>query len=383
MSDLFARKHFERGRQFELQDRIDEAIKSYEVCCSMQPAFHEPYYALARIQAGRNKFPAALELLDRALAVEESAPIREWRAYVNGRLRRYDEALADYDAVIEAGEVQARVNQGRMLLALRRYDKAEAVLALCEEPAAKVLLDSLPRYREFSVTERLDDARAVRYLFATCLVLGTWGDGGLALRNSRYLLLSQRHVATTIRRLLALIEARGWVFDAVVGEGARHGPVASALSTALNVPLGGAGPGSRVLLASAVLHTVEEARAVRAPWIARNCKVMHFALGLVPPREPSTDEPGIVGWIGRCAVPWYRVEPYSRQIADDSIKDGPTPGFRVGPPTVDPNTVEVRGRILAALDDERADPYRDAVLEYYLKRHPQVRAFNDEQFRES
>lgn len=383
MSDLFARKHFERGRQFELQDRLDEAVKSYEVCCSMQPAFHEPYYALARIEAGRNKFETALDLLNRALAIEESAPIREWRAYVNGRLRRYDDALADYDAVIEAGEVQARVNQGRMLLALRRYDKAEAVLALCEEPAAKVLLDSLPRYREFETTERLDDVRAVRYLFATSLVLGTWGDGGVTLRGSRYLLLSERHVAATIRRLLALIDARGWAFDAVVGEGPRHGPVAAAISTALGLPLGNAGTGSRVLLASAVLQTVEEARAVRAPWIARNCKVMHFALGLVPPRDPSADEPAIIGWVGRCAVPWYRVEPYARQVADDTVKDGPTPGFRTGPPTVDPNTVEVCARIQAALDEDRADPHRDAVLDYYLRRHPQVRAFDDEQFRGS
>lgn len=383
MSDLFARKHFERGRQFELQDRVDEAVKSYEVCCSMQPEFADPYYALARIRAGRNKFDEALELLDRALAIEDSPSIREWRAYVNGRLRRYDDALADYDAVVEAGEVQARVNQGRMLLALRRYDAAEEVLALCEEPAAKVLLDALPRYREFTARERVDDVRAVRYLFSTCLVLGTWGDGGLALRSSRYLLLSERHVATTIRRLLALIKVREWTFDAVVGDGPRHGPIARVLSRALGVTHGDAGPGSRVLLANAALHTVEEARAARAPWLARNCKVMHFALGQVPPRDPSADEPAVVGWVGRCAVPWYRVEPYSRQIADDSVKDGPTPGFRLGPATVDPNAVEVCARVQAALDADRADPHRDAVLEYYLRRHPQVRAFDDEQFRGS
>ena len=383
MSDLFARKHFERGRQFELQDRIDDAIKSYEICCSMQPGFHDPYYALARIQAGRNKFEAALDLLDQALAIEESPPIREWRAYVYGRLRRYDDALADYAAVIEAGEVQARVNQGRMLLALRRYDEAQAVLTLCEEPAAQVLLDALPRYREFRATERLDDVRAVRYLFATCLVLGTWGDGGLALRGSRYLLLTHRHIAVTLQRLLALIKARGWTFDAVVGDGARHGPVAAALSTLLDVPHGSAGPGSRVLLASAVLHSVEEARAARAPWIARGCKVMHLALGQVAPREPSTDEPALVGRVGRSAVPWYRVESYSRLMPDDTVKGGPHPGFQVGPPTVDPNAVEVRARILAAVAEARADPHQDMVLDYYLRRHPQVRAFDDDAFRGS
>lgn len=383
MSDIFARKHFERGRQYELQDRIDDAIKSYEIACSMQPGFHEPYYALARIEAGRNRFDVALDLLDQALAVEESPPIREWRAYVNGRLRRYDEALADYEAVIAAGEVQARVNQGRMLLALRRYDAAEKVLALCDEPAAKVLLDALPRYREYAPRDRLDDARAVRYLFARGVVLGTGGDGGLPMHHSRYLLLSARHVALTLARLIALIRARGWIFDMVAGEGPRHAPIAGALGELLGLPVGEPGPGSRVLLAQSVVYTIAESKAAREALTARGCHVMHFAAGLVPPRDPSDEEPALIGWVGRCAVPWYRVESYSRLIADDSAAEGPYPGFRVGPPRVDPNTRAVQARLLdahAALGD---DPHRARVLDYFLRRHPQGRAFDDEPFRGS
>lgn len=381
MSDLFARKHFERGRQFELQDRLDEAVKSYEIACSMAPGFPDAYYALARIEANRNRFEAALDLLDKALAVEDSPAVREWRAYVNGRLRRYDEALADYRAVVDAGEVQARVNLGRMLLALRRYDEAEAVLGLCDEPAAALLLDALGRYREFSGAERVDDARAIRYLFARAIVLGTAGDGGLRIKPTRYLLLSARHVAVTINRLLALIDERGWRFDAVAGDGPRHRPIAQALAQTLGLPVTDPGPGSRVLLASAVLHSAAEAKAARAPLEARGCKVMHFAAGFVPSGDPSLDEPAIVGWVGRAAVPWYRVEPYSRLIPDEAVKDGPFPGFHVGPPTVDPNIERNSARLLEAIEAARSDRTRSALIDYYCRRHPMARAFDDEPFR--
>lgn len=383
MSDLFARKHFERGRQFELQDRLDEAIECYETACSMNPGFIDPYYALARIEANRNRFETALDLLDRALAVDDSPQVREWRAYVNGRLRRYDDALADYEAVVEAGEVQARVNLGRMLLALRRYEAAKDVLVLCEEPAAKVLLDALQRYREFAPSERVDDARAVRYLFARAIVLGTRGDGGLRISPSRYQLLTPRHLATTLSRLVALIARRGWTFDAIAGDGPRHGPIAQALSGILGLPTGAPGPGSRVLLASAVLQSVSEAKAVRAPLEARGCKVMHFAAAFVPERDPSMDEPAIIGRVGRSAVPWYCVSTYSRMIADDTVKDGPHPGFRVGPPTVDPNIERGSAALIAAYEGARADSAREGILDYYCQRHPKARAFDDKPFRGS
>jgi hypothetical protein len=111
--------------------------------------------------------------------------------------------------------------------------------------------------------------------------------------------------------------------------------------------------------------------------------VLHFAAGMVPPRDPSSEEPAVLGWVGRCAVPWYRVEPYSRLIADDSATEGPYPGFRVGPPSVDPNTRSVQAELMTAYAALGDDPHREPILDYFMRRHPQVRAFDDEPFRGS
>lgn len=378
MSDLFARRQFERGRQFELQDKLDEAIRAYELACSMKPAFADPFFALGRIEANRNRFEVALDLLDEAVARTEDPQVREWRAYVCGRLRRYDEALADYRMVVEAGEQQARVNLGRMLLALRRYDEAEEALQGSDDPSAAVLVNALPRYREFSAEERVDDLRAVRYLFATNIVLGTLGDGGLTPSPRKYLLISPQHLAVTVGRLVELSQARGWRFDGVVGSGPHHGPVARLCAHALGLEVLSAapGPGCRLLLCSAVIRSVEETRALEAPFRDRGVKLLHFAQTYVPEGDPDHGEPAIVGWVGRAAVPWHRVDPMSRLEPDDDVTDGPWPGFRVGPPSVDPNVERVSAGLIAAFDARGRDSAARAILDYYLVRHPQVRAFS-------
>ena len=377
MSDLFARRQFERGRQYELQDKLDEAIRAYEVACSMKPDFPEPFFALGRIEANRNRFEVAVDLIDEAVARTEDPQVREWRAYVYGRLRRYDEALADYRAVVEAGEQQARVNLGRMLLALRRYDEAEEALQGADDPAAVVLLNALPRYREFGAEERVDDLRAVRYLFASNLVLGTQGDGGLTPNPRKYMLLSPQHIAVMVGRLVELCRARGWQFDGVVGAGPHHGPVARLVAHALDVECLAAapGPGCRLLLCSAVLRSVEETRALEAPFRDRGVRLLHFALAYVPEGDPDHGEPAILGWVGRSAVPWHRVDPMSRLEPDESVTDGLWPGFRVGPAAVDPNIERVSEGLIAAFEARARDAGARAILDYYQTRHPQVRAF--------
>ena len=378
MSDVFARRQFERGRQYELQDKLDEAIRSYEAACSMKPAFADAFFALGRIEANRNRFEVALELLDQAVARTEDPQVREWRAYVCGRLRRYEEALADYRAVVEAGEQQARVNLGRMLLALRRYDEAEEALKGAEDPSSQVLLHALPRYREFAADERVDDLRAVRYLFATSLVLGTQGDGGMTPNPRKYLLISPQHVAVTVGRLVELVRLKGWAFDGVAGSGPHHGPMARLCAQALGLEVlpAAPGPGCRLLLCSAIIKSVEEARSLEAPWRDRGVRVLHFAQAFVPEGDPDHGEPAVVGWVGRAAVPWHRVDPMSRLEPDEGVTDGPWPGFRVGPAAVDPNIERVSAGLVAAFDGRGRDPTARSILDFYMARHPQVRAFN-------
>ena len=62
-----ARKHYERGRQYELQDQLEEAQSAYEQACSLEPSFPEPYEAVGRLLALRGLFNEAIEHLDNAL----------------------------------------------------------------------------------------------------------------------------------------------------------------------------------------------------------------------------------------------------------------------------------------------------------------------------
>ncbi len=173
MKNHLARKHFERGRQFELQDQIEAASEAYGAAVALGPDFAEPFVSLARIEASRGHHERALELFDDALERDADTQTIEWRAYVLGRLRRYSEALVEYRRILDEGDPQVRVNVARMLLALRRYDEAQEVLESSDEAAAAVLLEALPRYREYQDADRTDDGRAVRYLFGRTLVLGT------------------------------------------------------------------------------------------------------------------------------------------------------------------------------------------------------------------
>lgn len=392
LTDRIARKHFERGRMFELQDKAEEAQDAYREACALDPQFPEPWYFLGRMLAtgGRDEsaLSESLEMLDRALTFGEDSEIIEWRGYVNGRLRRYDDALKDYQAAIPGGAPGVRINAGRMLMALGRYDEAEQVLRESDEPAAQPLLDALPRYREFiepvpagstrpprPLRDPVEEARAMRYLFGATLVLGTLGDGGLELRLPRYLQLTYRHCAVTIGRLLRLVRERNWHFDAVGGSGPHHGPVAAALAELLEVPLVEKGaPGQRVLLAHGVLRGADEAQSLRKPWVAAGAEVVQLALGFSSRGDPSRAEPDLVGLPAQCAVEWYRVEPWSRLESDPTVTSGDFPGFRVGPAFFDSNSPRVTQALVEACRKYKNDPVAAAVLDYY-RRHAQLRAF--------
>lgn len=375
MMGRLARSHYERGRCYELQDRVAEAVRAYRRAAELEPGWAEPHFALGRLEAQAGRYASALTALERAAALDADPEIVEWRAYVLGRLRRYEEALDAYLSILDEGPPVVRVNAGRMLLALGRYDEAERLLRESNEPCAAMLLDALPRYREFRPGERTDEPRALRYLFGGTVVLGTLGDGGVALSGSTYLLLSPRHVAVTVGRLRRLAALRGWHFDGVAGEGAHHGPVARLVAEVLGVPLvDEPRRGRRVLLASAVVDGLETARRLRAPWEAAGARVLDFALGLSNVEMPSPEEPALVGFVGCCAVPWFRVERRSRLVPDPTVTGGEFPGFRVGEPFVNPNSKCVDAELREALRRDLEDPFARAVLAWYVERHGQARA---------
>lgn len=392
LTDRIARKHFERGRMFELQDKIEEAIAAYRDACALKPGYAEPYFFLGRLEATSGQCDDALEALNRALTFGDDPEIVEWRGYVYGRLQRYEDALADYQSAIPGGAPGVRVNAGRMLLALGRYDEAEEMLHEADEPSAVPLLDALPRYREFIEPvgrgggrgarigrDPVDDARAVRYLFGATVVLGSLGDTGRDLALPRYTLLTYQHCACTIGRLIRLCRDRKWQLDGVAGQGTHHGPVAQAVAALLELPLvepGGVTPGQRVLLCHGIVNGPDEAQALRRPFQKGGAETIQFAVGFVPSGDPSRSEPDIIGMPAQCAVEWYRVEPWSRLVHDETVKTGEHKGFRVGPAFFDGNSAKVTQSLLDACRRAKSDPAASPILEYY-RRHAQVRAFGN------
>lgn len=381
-----ADKHFERGRQLELQGQRVEALKAYRRACDIGPDFATPYIALGRLEAMEGRLDHAVTALDEALGMGFDAEALEWRAYVLGCMHRHQAALADYHALIDAdlGSPVVHLNAARMLVALGRYDEAEAHLG--PWPEAAPIRDALDRYREFPGCLKLtgegedpnDDQRAARYLFARALIIGTLGDGGQPLAHCRYMLLTPRHVAITLLRLRALARARGWRFDAVAGGGPHHGPLAIAAGHLLDCPViqrPEDRPGDQVLLVSGVLSGVKAAQAVEAPWRLAGAKALHFAMGFVPDEAPNPREPALIGMVGRCAVEWYRTADYARLIPDGESGSGSWPGFTVGPAFIDPNSQRVSEALIAACRAEPRDPFARLALDYYLVRHQQVRAF--------
>ncbi len=377
MKELLARRHFERGRQFELQERIDEAMEAYRQACDLEADVADPFFSLIRLEASRGRHEVALELLDTAIGIEPESAMYEWRAYVSGRLRRYEQALADYPMVVAEGEPSVRVNLGRMLLALGRYSEAEAELKLIDDASAGPLLDALPRYREFAPAERLDDMRAVRYLFGATVVLGTRGARSDASSTTRYLLLTPAHIAFTMRRFQTIAAVRGWAFDGVVGEGSRDAPLAEAFARMLGVPQINAPRAGRLLVVSAVVTGAADSIALRSRWGRAGADVMHFAMGLVPDGDPNREEPDVVGFVNRCSVTWHQVEPYARLVPDDEIEAFDTeakwPGFKVGPAFIDPNVGRVAQTLHNALAAVEADDGTQAIADFYAQ-HPQARA---------
>jgi hypothetical protein len=181
-----------------------------------------------------------------------------------------------------------------------------------------------------------------------------------------------------VKRFCAFKHHHRWQFDAVTAEGAHYLPVALLLSRILDLPLiDRPDPNLRVLLCSAVLKGPVEAVRVSREWRRSGVSIMHFCIGLEPTGDPDEKEPEIVGCVHRCAVPWYRVEPYSRlepESQDQGDEESPWPGFSIGPAFVDPNSKRVADELYEVFQDAETGAITELLLGWY-DRHQDTRAF--------
>lgn len=372
MTEQLARKQYERGRQFELQDRHAEAMEGYRSACKLAPTFPEPYQSLGRLLALQGQLTEALGYLNEGLDRGDDVQTRQWRGYVLGRLHRYEDALEDYLQLRDLCDPQIEVNIGRMLLALRRFDEAEDVLAVVSDPSAEQLMNAIPRYREFDVIA--EDVRSIRYLFGGTCVLGTLGEESLRITDEKYQLLDFAYIAFTIHRFLALSEKQGWAFDAVLGKGVRHEPFARAMAKLIDRPWHREpqDESTRYLVCSSVLNGVPDAATATQAVRLKGSAYLHFALGMIPKGDPNPKEPHVIGFVNRCAVPWYRVEAFSRlqPLGDEAPQS--MPGMSVGPAFINPNSSEVVDAIVTAVHSTQLDASWSSIERWY-QTHARIR----------
>ena len=120
---------FNEALVFHQKGMLKEAKAIYEQILKIQPRHFDALHLLGAIATQTQNHGLAVELIDKALAVNPNQPT----AYNNRggalkSLKRYDEALASYDHAIKlkAFYPEAYYNRGNVLQELQRFDEAIA-----------------------------------------------------------------------------------------------------------------------------------------------------------------------------------------------------------------------------------------------------------------
>ncbi|MCX7858536.1 MAG: tetratricopeptide repeat protein [Chloroflexus sp.] len=207
--DYFA--HFNLGFVLIELERYAEAEREFRRCLELDPGDAAAQLELAYIHAARGEYAAALALLE------------------TPRQRYYDD-WAVFHLL------------GRCLFQLQRYDEAQQAwqqaLALAPTSDAQfellANLQSLERRREFHTCTGLKDEL---YVQEGAICLGSATDDGIAIYPLTDYHLSERDVARTLYRLIALARSSNWRFGGVTAPDVISKPLAAAIAHLLGIPL--------------------------------------------------------------------------------------------------------------------------------------------------
>lgn len=143
--------------------QLSEAAAIYQSICDVDPGNCESMSALAAIASQSGELQRAVQLYD-ALMIRlgDSAETHYKRGNALNRLRRWEEALADYDRVIELdpGYANAFCNRGAVLEKLQRLDEALASFDRAVELNPGDVLAYYNRGSVLKAQQRLDEALA-------------------------------------------------------------------------------------------------------------------------------------------------------------------------------------------------------------------------------
>ncbi len=137
----FHQARLNKATTYARQERRGDAIAEIERCLDADPTYVAALWNLALLRGQEPAgMAAALERVDRALAIEPASPaLRMLRGDLLLRLERFDDATAAYRAVIEVDprSADAWANLGRSLARQGRVAEAEQALARALEIDAR------------------------------------------------------------------------------------------------------------------------------------------------------------------------------------------------------------------------------------------------------
>jgi Flp pilus assembly protein TadD len=284
LADDFSSNYTLAGVLIDL-GRYDEALARLRRCLALAPHDLAAAYECALVHYQRAEYAEALALLERTARDAPSWEVYHLLGCCQLRLMRLDAAQATFDA------------------ALMLADTPEA------EERTRGRAASLDRYREIGPPAG-SKTRMYAEIGAACL--GSAQDDGIHLSEWQDYYFTYPDIATTVRRLAALVSGCAWGITCVVALDRTAQPLAQALSQCLGVPERAAAAlrtGERALLTLAVGREAEllSLGAKRAAGTG-----VTFCLGLNWLRH-SDEFPDITGVIaaGSCSVPW---EPELRRL---------------------------------------------------------------------
>jgi len=117
----------EEGDALFEKEEPDGALEKYRDALALDPESHRAHFSLGVVHYSRQDYPRALEALHRAVELEsERAPYLLQRGHTLLRLRRFDEAIRDYEEVIRLDPSRARAyySVGIAYYNSRDYEKA-------------------------------------------------------------------------------------------------------------------------------------------------------------------------------------------------------------------------------------------------------------------
>jgi len=124
-------EQFQLGLQLHVAGNLDGAEKHYRLVLSRDGNHPDALHLLGVIARERGNRGAALELIDRAIAIEENkAEYHANRGLTLAELRRFDEAVAAYQRSIalDPAAAQTHNNLGSAFIEMGRIDEAVACL---------------------------------------------------------------------------------------------------------------------------------------------------------------------------------------------------------------------------------------------------------------